>query len=531
MSTLNLPDGIMERALMPDLVINDFSGGKNTRVPGNRIADNELQDIFNMEYTPTGGLRSRKGRAKYNTTAIGSAGKITGIFPCKYANGTRKFVVSEGTGLYVDDGAGVFSAIQTGLTSGKYVQMAMLGNLAVFVNGAESPKKYNGTTVSALGGSPPADPTMICSHRNHLFAAGASANPFLISASAVNNPEDWTTANDSWNGYCGYQDGDPPIGMISFMDTFLYVFKRQAIWRIIGSTGNSSSANVFTPERVASLTGSVSQFSIVPVGSDVFFFDIEGVKSLADTERAAGIEYPNLTFKIQDDINNLNQSKFSQFYAANHKQKSQYWLCVANAGQANNNRVIVLDYALRTPGPMGILFPAVTIFDHPMSAIALIEETTGADQLYGGDVSGFLWKLDTDDADGTADYSKWFKTKAFDLGDPARYKNFKYLFARVKQEGSYNLSINWSMDLDNTGGGAYTMSLALLAGAVFDTAVFDTATFDSGVPAKKRILLPAYGRANGQNIAFQFINSNKNQPFEIIELVLTAEPRGYRAFN
>ena len=515
---------------MPSLLINDFSGGKNNRVPANRIADNELQDIFNMEYTPTGGLRSRNGRTKYNSVAIGSAGKLTGIFLCKYANGTRKFVVSEGTGYYVDDGAASFSSIKTGLTSGRYPQMAMLGDLAVFVNGAEVPQKYDATTVANLGGSPPADPSMICAHRNHLFMAGASADPFKIYASAVNDPEDWTTPNDSWTGYCGYQDGDPPIGMISFMDTFLYVFKRQAIWRIIGSTGDSASENIFTPERVAVLTGTVSQFSIVPVGSDVFFFDVEGIKSLADTERAAGIEYPNLTFRIQDDIINLNQSKFSQFYAANHKQKSQYWCCVANAGQANNNRVIILDYALRTPGPTGILLPAVTIFDHPLSAIALIEESSGNDQLYGGDTAGFLWKLDTGNSDGGANFIKYAKTKAYDFNSPDRYKAFKYLFARIKQEGNYNVNINWSMDLDSTAGGEYTMSVALPTGAVFDTAVFDTDRFDSGVPAKERILLPAYGSVNGQNIAFQILNSNANQPFEIIEMVLTAEMRGHRHY-
>ena len=520
----------MERIPMPSLLIRDFSAGKNSRLPGNLIPDNAVQDILNWEFNVNGGPKTRNGTSKYNPIAVGAGGAITGMFLCKYNDGTRKFVVSEGTELHVD-AAGVFSSIKTGLTNGQYPQMAMLANLAVFVNGAEAPQKYNGTTVSDLGGSPPADPSIICAHRNHLFMAGASADPSKITACAVNTPEDWTTPNDSWTGYCGYQDGDPPIAFLSFMDTFLYVFKRQAIWRILGSTGNSSSANVFTPERVAFLTGTVARFSVVSIGSDAFFYDVEGIKSLADTERAAGIEYPNLTFNIQNDIIGLKTQNYSMFYGVNHKTKSQYWLAVAEPGQTNNNIVIVLDYSLRTPGPAGTLLPAATIFKFTepknIISLALIEATTGQDILYAGSHDGYIYQLDTGTNDNESAFTKRLKTKAYDLNLPNIYKNFPYLFSRIKQgaNGSFTLNIKWDLDSEVETGGSYDMTIAS-AGTKWGAKKWGQFKWGAKRVTAKDICLPQYGRTIGQNIAFTFTNTGKDEPIEIQEFVLQGEPVG-----
>ena len=520
---------------MPKIAIRDVRGGKNNRAPGNLIADNELQENLNWEYTTTGGLKTRKGSSRYNAVAIGNGGAITGMFLCKYADGIRKWVASEGTGLYLDS-SGSFSAIKTGLTSGQYVQMAMLGNLAVFVNGKEAPQKYNGTTVAALGGTPPADPSIIVSHRNHLFMAGASANPFLITASAVNNPEDWTTANDSWNGYCGYQDGDPPIAFLSFADTYLYVFKRQSIWRIIGSTGNSSSANVFTPERVAGLTGSVSPFSIMNIGSDAFFYDIEGIKSLADTERAAGIEYPNLSFRIQDDLINLRTQNYNKFYAANHKTKSQYWLAVSEIGESNNSKVIVLDYSLKTPGPEGLSLPAATVFQFTnpkyITSLAIMEASTGQDILYAGSSDGYIYQLDTGTNDNGAAFVKRIRTKAYDMGQPDINKHYPWLMARIKQgaSGTFTLTFKWTLDMDVEAGGSYDMSL-VSSGTKWGPKKWSQFKWGTKLISDKRIPLVAYGRALGQNITFTLLNTKADEPIEIVELVLQYYPWGELAAN
>jgi hypothetical protein len=316
------------------------------------------------------------------------------------------------------------------------------------------------------------------------------------------------------------------------MDSYLYVFSRQWVGRIVGDTPDSNLSSVFTPEVVAKLTGSPSPFSIVPIGSDVFFFDTEGVKSLADTERAAGIEYPSMTFKVQDKINSLNTNKYNQFYAANHKNKNQYWLLAAESGQTYTNTVIVLDYALRTEGPMGVYLPAVTIFKfteprYP-TCIALLENTAGQDILYCGSSDGYIYQMDTGDNDNGYGYTKRIKTKAYNFGDFEVYKDFVTLYAEMKMgtSGSYAYNISWDLNLNSKSGGAYSWTLSS-SSAKWDAVKWNQFKWGPVLNNRKNILLKRYGQTLGRDITFRLSNAGADEAGELNHLTLMAEPRGY----
>jgi len=131
----------------------------------------------------------------------------------------------------------------------------MFSNLLIMTSEEASPiapQKWTGSgTFSNLGGSPPSAkyPSV---HKGRLFLAGTNADPSRVYFSALNNAEDWSTANNAGDFYVAKGDGMVINGIISDGEV-LYVSKiapstnEGALYAIYGD----GPADLKPPRRIA----------------------------------------------------------------------------------------------------------------------------------------------------------------------------------------------------------------------------------------------------------------------------------------
>lgn len=134
-----------------------FDGGLNSKYAPNIIADNQSPDCLNVVFDDLGGVATRGGMSKFNTTTVGSFSG-DGMYTARFNDGSEKLVGWwNGTG-YVVTGASTFTTIasaQSIWTAGSRVDSTMYQNLMFFGNGYSQPYKYNGTEFTRHGTTAP----------------------------------------------------------------------------------------------------------------------------------------------------------------------------------------------------------------------------------------------------------------------------------------------------------------------------------------------------------------------------------------
>lgn len=133
--------------------IEALDGGLNNRYAPNIVADNESPDCLNVIYSELGGVQTRDGMKKFNTTAVGTfAGD--GLFTIRFNDGTEEMNGWWNGSMFKLTGATTFTTVpsaQSVFTAGTRVDMQMYQNLAFFGNGGSIPYKYNGTEFTRMG--------------------------------------------------------------------------------------------------------------------------------------------------------------------------------------------------------------------------------------------------------------------------------------------------------------------------------------------------------------------------------------------
>lgn len=128
----------------------------------------------------------------------------------------------------------------------------------------------------------------------------------------------------------------------------MLVFKRNTIWSITGFSGSSFSSTTVAAQNTNSRItgyGTIAPFSIVPVGTDVYFFSMLGnvpvIRSLTKTINAVTLGGGVISDTIRNTMNNINLSALSKI-AGGFDGRYVYW-GVPTGSSTVNNQVIVLD--------------------------------------------------------------------------------------------------------------------------------------------------------------------------------------------
>jgi len=351
---------------------SDFSGGLNTkatRLMGQSNSDfalkpNQLVECINWEFDESGGLVRRKGWDKFLSTGLGAGVVVHTVFELVQANGSHFLLVGADNKLYLyNTGTGVLDLKYTAGFSNPW-KFAVLADLAVGVNGADSPIKFDGATVSLLGGPLPATATDIVEHRNRLFGCSKITLHYTDDGA----PTTWT--------------GTLPlfVGLRSFTARFLSpMYDRLVIGMDSGLnmlTGTGPTDFAIAP--LSQYQGGVGPHGWATVGDDIHYLSERGIHSLASTEAQAefgDVKQAYVSNIIEPTFKEFPQTLLGSMRPVNRRTKSQLMWMGRKGSASKNSHAIVWDY----------FHGAWTVFDNFQFASG-VEATVGTERkvLLGG---------------------------------------------------------------------------------------------------------------------------------------------------
>jgi hypothetical protein len=318
--------------------------------------------------------------------------------------------------------------LASGLSALARYTFATQNDTVYICNGVDANQKWNGTTFTTQGGSPPSA-KYVKVHKNFMFLAGNTTNPSRVFFSALGDPETWPALNfiDVGKG-----DGDQITGLAILLDR-LVITKTNSVWLLEGD----SSAN-FVLRRITDTAGCVDMHSIVVVrdalgmlARDGFYF-FDGVKMALASEKVIG------TFDT------LNKSQFGLVAAVYDAARRKVFCSIPSAGMLFNDTVLVFD-ELRT---------AWTIYKGINAASWVVWRQFNTDHLLFGDATtGQMYDAETGYSDNGAAISMYVVTKAQDLGGSELAKFPTQVLVDAKEtsgNGSAMLSVSYFKDLSAT---------------------------------------------------------------------------------
>ena len=312
--------------------ITNFAGGLNQSADDSLLSVNQSRDAQNVDVS-SGTLKTISGYSKYIATAAPAG--ITRLMKF-YKNNTSTGAVTSyllaatATAIYYWTGS-AWSALATGLTSGDwdYLNYQISStDVIIMGNGADVMKKWDGTTFSNLGGTPPVAKS-ISLHAERLWATGVKAHPNTVYYSDDLNPENWTGGEDAAGEvYLPTWDGGVCIG-VSNIFSDLVIFKTNNIFRVVGTY-----PSVYEVKQVYSSVGSIAEKTIVSGNDRAFFLSKDGLYYYDGVSA-----YPLLGDMAKDVVINPSYAK----NAVSIIHKNVLYCAFPEGSSTANNAVFVYD--------------------------------------------------------------------------------------------------------------------------------------------------------------------------------------------
>lgn len=283
-------------------------GGLNTSLNPAAIEPNELVQADNLVFGTRGSRKKREGINNDWDDQSNGSDSVIGLYDFWYGltSRTQKRVAVWDTGaIYTYSDSGVRSSnIFAGTAWASAItktSFEVLNNLLIIaVDGTGNVlKKYDGSTVADLGGTPP-QASIVRLHQGRLWTNDKTSLD-RIHYSPVSDPSTWNGSGDSGAFDVGKGDGDPDgITAIFSFKGDLFVAKRTKLYRISGY-----SPEEYVIQLISNGIGCVAHNSVTTIDQDdVFFVSERGVHSLAATANYGDFASSFLSAPIQETFNN-----------------------------------------------------------------------------------------------------------------------------------------------------------------------------------------------------------------------------------
>ena len=400
---------------MPDRIIETyafqgFDGGLVTQYPNFAIEPDASPDAENFDPGFLWRLRKRYGTTSFSGTHGSPTGTLVrGLAAFTFENGTTRILAKEGTALY-DISAGNWSTAFSGYTpvDATEVYMTMFKNIVIITDTARAAvgqiADSTTTAVTALGGSPVAC-RFSCVHKGRVVLANSAANPSIVYHSALNNPEDWSTAGDFFSYYCGRGDGMEINGLVSDGDV-LYISKKSpsnyegAIYAVFGD----GPSDIKPPRRIAWF-GATSQHAFIPSQSFVVAMTRNGLYGIKGTQFLLLSNAVNRTF--------LDMSNAERADIAVGQKGNQLFVAYRDTNNSTNNKALVLDvfykrWSRYNPFTSRILFTAPDGTMYGASSTSTVRVLKHDDSSVYADIGSAIAMYWTTPA---LDFGQWFADK------------------------------------------------------------------------------------------------------------------------
>jgi len=381
--------GLAATAYAEKLPIRKF-GGLNTRLSDYEIKNEESPDMENFTLNKAGVLTKRDLFVKYNVAALGTD-SITNLYKFYTSSDAGYLICAANTQLYHATAGTLSSVVTAGtVTTGTHWGFeTFIGDdgisgdteLCFAANHGTEILAWDGITgvfqdrASASGsGSPAENVNLLKKHKARLWGAGSTDYPYRIYYSSLSNGLDWVTSGGTLD-LPSYEK----IIALEVLSDVLYVFTRQAIYAILGSTPNE-----FSIVRTRSNMGSHATKSVALGDKLIFFLNKAGVFAFdGDTS-------VNISETIQPNIDEIS-STYLDKTACLYDKRGRLWMAYTSQSGSNNDTILVYDTVIKQWYEL----------DADFDCLFKAEGGNDRGELYAGnsDNSGWLWQLQQETAE------------------------------------------------------------------------------------------------------------------------------------
>lgn len=410
-------------------------------------------------------------------TYVSTAGSVLGLHRFYRSAASPIQLFAFGTNIYsVNDSTGAVTSIKSSLSSSAtFYDFAPVNDKVYFVNGQDSPQVYDGSTVAAVGGSPPvADNAEV--HVNRLFLLQPNTNYVVFSDAGTYE----TFGATSFLYVPSPKTADPVIRMVSVQGT-MYFFTRNTKYLLYGTDLTS-----FVLKESPSSKGAVSASAICKTEENTYFmsddyhvYAFDGAKDTRlSSERVASI------------LRNIANFSSIRLYADDKKLYVSY----TPTGHTTNHHRLVYDLVFgewlsdeETYTGYGISWNSQS----DTGQFVVSSSRVGA--LYYGD-SGY------NDLGKPIKFDWWSKYMSF--GAPAAKHRVKRFYVFLQSQ-STNQSIDCQVDVDEQNSPASHPVAVQGTGPVWGSFIWGSATWGTTNFIRQRISIPS----SNYKHQFRFVQS------------------------
>lgn len=516
--------GYQEAQDIKTLNYKDLSAGWYPGKEYHLIPDNGASNTDNSIWIE-GSLQKMFGYDNVNTSALQSGADVTGMI--EFAADSNNLVGVVGTRVY----EGLHNAVPTllsGVTLTNNLQCDLLEyndattSLVIGVNGTDAPWSFDGTTLQNLAGSPPTGKWTEF-FNGFVFIAQNASNTNVLYFSGLNNPITWDT---STNGDSFIFDGE--ITGIKALGTQLVVFKRDSIGILTGYSFVS-----FTKvDRFISGVGCAGGHTIVNArlgGKDgrevLVFLSDSGIYAFDGTQNLIKLSNPiERKFIGSASASRWNENRFSNAVGVFSDKYQWYILGLADGGDSTNDFQMILDLSrpYQTPDEKSAV-PHWPMDGVETNAITIRRNSSNLEEVYFGDNTGFVYKLDPAiyNRNGAA-YTQVFTSKQIDLHDNWILREANAVFDVV---GDYDVEIYVNSDLQSGLGEVATVSTEGAGDLLDTTFIMDTST----LVGNDFQIINAGISNTGRFLQWSIRNPDLNSIFRMQEFELVLKMIGFRS--
>ena len=471
--------------------------------------------LQNFEPSVQGGYRRLSGSSKWNSNQVNGSNTILGLQI--FNNGV---VAAAGNIVTFATAGSSYSTIGTRTSAGRYKFDTLNFNNTeklIMVDDVNQAATYDGSTYSLISTTgAPANPASVAVFKDHIFFAGMSANPQEIVFSAPFAETDFTAANGS-----GSIRVDTSVVELKVFRDGLFIFGIDKIYKLVGT-----SIADWQVVPVTRTLGCADGFSVQELGGDLLFLSLDGLRTIAGTERIGDIELGTISKPIQPRI--------EEVIAAGERRssviirgKSQYRLFYpADADSVGNSRA-VLATLKRTPQG-GIGFEFADIKGIKPSAMDS-DFISGTERVLEGGYDGYvrLQESTTDTFDGD-NVIAIYRSPDLSLGDSGLRKLMQRVIVNYAVEGVIDVDMRVRYDGDSQDvpqPAAFDLSspggIAIYGGS---TSTYASAVYgSSGAPVHRQSI-----EGSGFLVAVKVDHDSDESPFTLFSYQLEFTPGGRR---
>lgn len=485
----------------------DFRGGLDVKTSPQQLASlakyrNRLTQARHVVYPQSGGVSKRLDTAAYNTVTLGASVAITGGAELKLSDGTRYIVCGTDDGRLVRlNSDGTTTDLVTGLTTGRRWSFATYNDRLICVNGADAPRRTNGTVAgtTTLGGSPPTTAQFVFTHGNRVFMITVDSS--TLSWCALNNEEDWTTGANAGSMVVARNDGGNLLWGLSFVSEAL-LGKENNVYRLQGTNPSTFAVTNVVPARTS--VGGTSFQAIAFAANEAWWGSRRGlhsartVQEFGDLKERFPSERIDPYFRLNTDYTvTLNQ--LDEMALAYDPQNNRLYMGVDTNNDGKNDTVFVNDVFL---GAWSI-WPTMSC-----ASLWVANNGENGDEVFMGGYDGVVRRLNVSASTNAIDAQFKYIT---DLGVPQWVKAVRQLYVQVAEQGNHSLTVTTNYDFGSTGGQTYSVSLL---GASKTLGVNWTLGTDA-LGARSQVVKRLSVSGQGQYLEVGFGNAQAGQPFTV----------------